>query len=84
MEAVLNSSELHQVVYDSEGGTDISIAEKKVAYACNIEFPRLEGPREKIRISMNLNRSCFDLGLLYVARRWHLLRSGGPMWRPHQ
>eukprot|EP00913_Durusdinium_trenchii_P019915 g18720.t1 len=31
------------VVYDSEGGTDISIAEKKVAYACNIEFPRLEG-----------------------------------------
>ena len=32
-----------KVVYDSEGGTDLGIAERKVALACNIEFPRLEG-----------------------------------------
>ncbi|CAL1136219.1 unnamed protein product [Cladocopium goreaui] len=31
------------VVYDTEGGTDIGIAEKRVAHLCNIEFPRIVG-----------------------------------------
>jgi len=31
------------VVYDSEGGKDIGIAEAHVAHMCNIEFPRLVG-----------------------------------------
>lgn len=32
-----------KVVYDTEGGTDIGIAEKRVAHLCNIEFPRTVG-----------------------------------------
>ena len=32
-----------KVVYDTEGGTDIGIAEKRVAHLCNIEFPRIVG-----------------------------------------
>jgi len=31
------------VVYDTQGGLDISIAEKKVAHACNVELPRVVG-----------------------------------------
>ena len=31
------------VAYDSEGGTDIGIAERKVSHACNINLPRIEG-----------------------------------------
>eukprot|EP00930_Biecheleria_cincta_P035177 TRINITY_DN24214_c0_g1_i1.p1 TRINITY_DN24214_c0_g1~~TRINITY_DN24214_c0_g1_i1.p1 ORF type:complete len:1256 (-),score=115.94 TRINITY_DN24214_c0_g1_i1:366-4064(-) len=31
------------VVYDSEGGKDIGIAEAFTAYSCNMQFPRLEG-----------------------------------------
>lgn len=31
------------VVYDTEGGTDVGIAEKRVAHLCNIEFPRIVG-----------------------------------------
>lgn len=32
-----------KVVYDTHGGTDIGIAEKRVAHLCNIEFPRTVG-----------------------------------------
>ncbi|CAE6942683.1 unnamed protein product [Symbiodinium natans] len=31
------------LVYDTEGGKDIGIAERHVAYKCNIEFPRTVG-----------------------------------------
>ncbi|CAJ1352227.1 unnamed protein product [Effrenium voratum] len=31
------------VVYDNEGGTDVGTAEARVAYLCNIQFPRLSG-----------------------------------------
>lgn len=31
------------VAYDSEGGTDVGLAEARVAHLCNIKLPRLEG-----------------------------------------
>jgi hypothetical protein len=31
------------VVYDAEGGRDVGIAERWVAFKCNVQFPRIEG-----------------------------------------